>query len=311
MILGLVALFICIFLLVVVSEFLVGKIGILVKILRLPSFVISSIFLAIATSLPELSIGLISTANKQSALSLGNILGANIVNLTLILGLVCLLTGNVSTKNKTLSQDILVTAIAGILPLFFLWDYKITSTEGVILIAVYIIYNILLVSKRKLPRFQNYKNNRKKTSILFLEFITGLIVIAVCASFVVKISEELALALESTTCLFGTLFLSIGTSLPEFVVSLKAGEKKEAGVLLGNVFGSVIVNSTFILGLMAFFSPIYLPDGKFRMIMTVYLLFCFVLLPIFFKTRKKLERKEGLVLVLFYISFVLAFLFIK
>lgn len=311
MIINVVLLVFSIILLIVVSEFLIKQINILVKILRLPSFVISSIFFAFATSLPEFSVGIVSTINKQGQLSLGNILGANIANLSLIVGITCLLTGNVVAKEKSLQQDLLVTAVAGLFPLFFLWDYKLSSAEGLILIIMYIIYDLFLINKRKLPELNEQRSYKKKTHSLIFEFLGGLFLLGTSAYVVVRTSESISLVLGASTFLIGCLVIAVGTTLPELVVSYQAARKKEPGVLLGNILGSVVVNSTFILGLMAIISPLYLPVGNFRNILTFFIFFCFVLLAVFLKSKNRLERKEGLFLILFYFCFVFLLFYFK
>lgn len=303
------ALVLGIFILIKATKFSVELVRVIGLKIKVPVFLMSSIFLAMATSFPEFFVGILSAVNRESILSLGNILGANIANITLILGLSALFSGGVNTGEKILRRDVLITALLSFLPLLLLLDGRLSFKDGLILLLAYVIYNIFLYENEKSQLSATSVNNRKNR-ILFFELFTWLLVLAGSAHVVVKASEQIAAAAHFPIIFVGLFLVALGTSLPEMIVSIKAAEEKETGIFFGNVLGSVAINSTLVLGIAVMISPI---NGVSRSSLTIpgaALLLAFLLLPLFLRSNKRLERKEGLVLVGLYLGFLLTEFFL-
>lgn len=297
------------FILVKATEYsveLVREVGLKIKI---PALLMSSIFLAMATSFPEFFVGILSAVNHESILSLGNVLGANIANITLILGLSALFSGGVSAGAKILRRDVLITALLSFLPLLLLLDRALTFKDGLILLSAYAVYNIFLYENEK-PWSSVTNINNRKNRVLFFEFFIWLLVLAGSAHVVVRASEQIASALHFPILLVGLFLVALGTSLPEMVVSVRAAQEKQAGIFFGNVLGSVAINSTLILGTVVMISPVKGIPWSSLAIPGAFLLLTFILLPLFLRSNKRLERKEGLFLLGVYLAFVLTEVFL-
>lgn len=278
--------------------------------LRIPTFLLSTVFLAMATSFPELFVGVISAINRKPLLSLGNIFGANIANLTLILGLSTLVAGGMKIKNKVLFKDVFATCVVAFLPYFLLLDGFLTRLDGLALLIVYIFYNILLVREEK--RFLRYRKNQqmKKVEKLFLHLLFGIFALAVSAQAVVFSSEKISQLINFPIVLIGVFLLAFGTTLPEMIVQLKSAEDRDEGVFFGNVFGSVVINSSLILGIVSLICPIEVAESKHFFSSGIFTLIIFALLPLFLRSKNKLERREGLGLLMVYLIFILTGFFL-
>jgi cation:H+ antiporter len=105
--------------------------------------------------------------------------------------------------------------------------------------------------------------------------------------------------------------LALGTTLPELVVQIKSAEEREEGVFFGNIFGSIVANSCLVLGTVALIYPIKVVENRHFLTSGLFTLLAFILLPIFLRTKKKLEKREGVSLLLVYLIFVLTGFFLS
>jgi len=269
------------------------------KILHLTDFSIGFLLMAVATTLPELLVGINAAIKNNTALALGNVLGSNIVNLTLILGVVIILSKKISTKTDLIEKNTFYMFLISLLPLLLMLDSKISRPEGLILILIFIFY-IFRLTKHKLPKINNHYKSTKKS---FLIFIIGVFLLIASSYFVVEYATKLAVDLFLPPILIGLFLVAIGTSLPELAFGIKASLKKHPKLSLGNLTGSVIVNSTLVLGTTALIHPIT-ADFKLFLVASLFLILTSYLFFIFSKTDKKLTLKEGIVLILIYIAFL-------
>jgi len=269
------------------------------KIFHLSDFSIGFILMAVATTLPELLVGINAAIKNNTALSLGNVIGSNIVNLTLILGIVIILSKKISTKTDLIEKNTFYMFLISLLPLLLMIDSTISRSEGLILILVFIFY-IFKLTKHKLPKTNNhYKSTKKSFSI----FIMGVFLLITSSYIVVEYATKLAVELLLPPILIGLFLVAIGTSLPELAFGIKASLKKHPKLSLGNLTGSVIVNSTLVLGVTSIIRPIT-ADFRLFLVASLFLILTTYLFFIFSKTDKKLTLKEGIVLILIYIAFL-------
>jgi len=269
------------------------------KILHLTDFSIGFIFMAVATTLPELLVGINAAIKNNTALALGNVIGSNIVNLTLILGIVIILSKKISTKTDLIEKNTFYMFLISLLPLLLMLDSTISRSEGLILILIFIFY-IFKLTKHKLPKINNHYKSTKKN---FLIFIIGIFLLISSSYLVVEYATKLAVDLLLPPILIGLFLIAIGTSLPELAFGVKASLKRHPKLSLGNLTGSVIVNSTLVLGTTALIRPIT-ADFRLFLVASLFLILTSYLFFIFSKTDKKLTLKEGIVLILIYIAFL-------
>ncbi len=300
------------FLLIKSTEILVGALNRLSRASGIDKFALTSFLLALATSLPELFVGITAALERQQNLALGNILGSNIANVSLVIGGAALVGGSVAVVGDFLKQDIFYAFLAGILPLLLLMDDKLTQVEGLLLITIYGVYNFTLLrserralkrktSPRKFLRRIGYNHVERHLAWIFF----GAALLIFSADNLVKIAVLLAGSFGVPVMLIGLFLVAVGTSLPELSFELRAITKKQVSMVFGDLLGSIVANSTLILGLTALIRPIYLDGGfKVYLLASVAFVLIFAIFWFFVRTKKKLERWEGALLILFYFIFV-------
>jgi len=282
---------------------------------HLSEFTIAFILVGIVTSLPELFVGITSALGKASNLSLGNAIGSNIVDLTLIIGLTVVLTRGIRVRSSIAGKDTLYMSIIALLPFLFILNGHLSRIEGGILVGVFLLYLLrLFYRKKEFERsvFSQIKNvsvkirNRSKPLISNLLFsVLGLFLLILSAWLIVKTSSILALALNIPLVLVGLLIVSIGTSLPELAFGIKAGFSGHKEMIIGNLFGSVIANSCLVLGVTSLIYPITLTNVNLFLITAFFMLISVMLFATFIRSKEKLSSLEGILLIAIYVIFII------
>ncbi len=277
---------------------------------QLGKFALTSILMGIATSLPELFICLAAALEKEQNLALGNVLGSNIADLSLVIGGATLVGGSLSIFGEFWKKDFLAIFLAAILPLFLLLDNSLSRVDGLLLLLVFGIYNYTILAespKRRLKRRKagilhrlNHQGTQKQIAWLFL----GAALLLFSADMIVKLAGSLASQLHLPLILVGLFLVAVGTSLPELSFEIGAVRRKQVAMVFGDLIGSVVANSTLILGLTALINPIKLRSFESFFLATVFFIVIFLLFWFFVKTKRKLERWEAVVLILVYGFFI-------
>ncbi len=294
--------------LIKISDFLIKLVGTLGVKIRIPRFILSSVFLAIATASPEFFVGLVSAINKKPIISLSNVLGSGMADLTLVTGLAILIGGGLYVKKKIILHELFLIFILAILPFALLLDRNLSFFDGLLLILAYIGYNVLLIAKEKhLPEPSSFL--KKRVERLFLEFILGLLFLTGAAQIVVYSAEKVAELIKIPLTLVGFFLLALGTTLPELILESRAAKEKEPAIFFGDVFGSVVAYITGILGMVAIISPIKLTEERAFLIGGIFILISLGVLAFLLGSGRKLTRKDGAVLVALYLAFVLVEIF--
>ncbi len=301
--------FLCI-VLIKSADFTINNLNKIALALNWSKFIISFFLVAIATSLPEIFIGITSAVYRVPALSLGNIVGANIINLTLILGLVTIVGRGVPVKKNDFKRFILMTGLM-LLPFIFVLNGHVSRLEGVIALSGFVLYIIAISCKKNYLNQDNIVSS--KTKDIYKEFIycllgVGLLVIS--ANLITKIAQILALNFGLSLILTGVLIVSLGTTLPELIFGIRATMRGHKEMALGCSLGTIIANAYLGLGLAAIIYPISVIDIKRLMWTLAFLMAAVVILIIFSASSQKISRKEGAALVLFYLGFLMVQIFI-
>lgn len=290
---------------------------------KIDAFGITAFFLALATSLPELFVAVTAAIRGNPEISIGNVLGSNIANLSLVLGGAALIAGSVKATDKFINGEVFHTFLAGSLPLILLLDGSLTRFDGLLLLVVYVLYNMTVLQERRHEIVKKEKREAvwwkrwwAQISDRDVERSMGKIVIGVAllifsADMLVRLAEQVAAKSGVPMILVGLVLVALGTSLPELSFEIVALRKKEANMALGNILGSVVANSTLVLGVTVLIHPLILHDGlKSYLLATLAFIFVFVFFWLFVRTKQRLDRWEGLVLVIIYWLFVI-FEFVK
>ena len=301
------------FFLVLSGIYLVKSLGKISHFLHISEFTAAFIIMAVATSIPELFVGISSAVQGSSSLSLGNIIGANIIDLTLIMGIFILLGKGIKSKSKEAGKDVhfMLSSIVLIIILYLIGN-SLSRIDGIILLSFFIINTIRMLRKRKKYRAKLKQNSIKRHEIVLNSFIFifALFVLFISASFAVKYASSLALELNLPKIIIGLFLISFITTLPELVFGVESVIMKHESMSIGNQTGTVFTNITLILGLVALISPIKVGLSTF-LVPVIFMLISALIFAYFMKTGKKLDVKEGIFLIFFYILFIIIEFFIK
>ncbi|MBN1500342.1 MAG: calcium/sodium antiporter [Spirochaetes bacterium] len=294
------------------ANLLVDNASSLAKKLNIPDLVIALTIVSFGTSAPELVVNLTASVADTPQIVLNNILGSNIANILLILGVSSFIYPIIvkdSTKWKEIPLTFLSIAVVFIAANDVFFDKTPSSilsrTDGMLLLAFFMIflaYNFQLIKENTQTEEIHVKVKPVYLSIILL--ITGIILLTFGGKFIVSNAVSFAAKLGISERIIALTIISIGTSLPELATSAVAAIKKNSDIAIGNVVGSNIFNVFFILGLSAVVNPIPIPfASNYDIIINIsasILLFLFV----FIGKKHHIERWQGTIFVLFYCIYI-------
>jgi cation:H+ antiporter len=274
------------------------------------NFTISFVLIAFATSLPEIILGFSSAVKGQSLLGIGIALGSNIVNLTLITGLITVFTRSLNTKNAFRQKQGFLLALLSGLSILLLLDENLSRIDGLILILGYFVYLFELWNARS-------KESTKKVVIHYtaLLYIASVIIFAILSLvFVVEILLETTIFISTdlgvAPVLLGILMISTATAVPELIYEFQALKRQGERLALGDLMGAVGTNITLVLGLIALINPITFTLAPFITPLLFFAALAILFFLIFVYTKEYLHVWEGLILIFIYLIFIV-FLFIS
>lgn len=280
-------------------------------------FIVSFILMAFITSLPEFFVGISSAFHFKPELSFGNIIGSNIINLTLAVAIVVLLAKGLKCETALIQRSSIYTAIIAFLPILLMLDGKISRIDGLFLVFVLIFYFKYLFHEQK--RFSKVLPNgfrRDWTELkLFLKdlgiFFGGIFLLLLSAEGIVWSVSFLAISLGLSLTAIGILIVALGTNLPEIVFGVKAIAMERKDMVLGALMGSVVANSTLVLGSTVLIHPLEIVKFSPYIVGILFTIVTCLFFAIFSRTGRKITRKEAIVLLVIYILFVIFQLVIR
>ncbi len=280
------------------------------KITRLGEMVIGFLFLSFLTSVPELFISLVAIKSTSVDISIGNILGSNLANICIILGILALIKPLRITE-KSLRKILSVLAITSLILTGLLVTYWNNKLIGIVLVLFFMAF--IYYSKKEKITIEKLKERESPRTFIFkIEFyekllilIFSIIFVFISSRFVVVYASNIARFLNLPEILVGATIIGVGTSLPELSTSWAAVREKHVNLALGNIIGSCLINVTLVLGFVFIFSPLSIDFAIFSE-MTYFVLLSTMLLWVFLGSfgRGKLDRREGLILLVLYILFM-------
>jgi cation:H+ antiporter len=285
--------------------FVDGASGIAAKF-GIPQLVIGLTIVAMGTSAPEAAVSITAAFGGSADITIGNIVGSNILNILIILGISALVYP-LAIQKSTLIVDIPVVLLATAVLYLLGFDGNISRIDAVIMLVIFAAYlSYLFIGAKKEASLQKAENTdaeenaAKEISLLKASIFTviGLALIIGGSNFVVNSATAIAKALGLSQRFIGLTIVALGTSLPELFTSVTAALKKNSDIAIGNVVGSNIFNLLFIVGLSGVIIPVPFAEGfRFDMIVSgvaaaALLLFC---LP-----KKKLPRFAGAIMLVGY-----------
>ena len=287
------------------------------KFLGWREFVVAFFIMAFAASLPNLFVGISSALHKIPQLSFGDIVGGNLVDLTIVVALAALVAKGLPTGSRMVQTSSIFTILIAILPLLLILDGKLGRGDGTILILVFFLYIFWLFSKKE--RFAKVYDDEiesiTKEFKIFLKslgkIIFGIILLLLAAEGIVRSAVFFAQSLNLPLALIGILIVGLGNALPETYFAIISAKKGQTWMILGNLMGSVIVPATLVLGILALICPIEIIDFSPFAIARFFLIISALFFLFFVRTGRKITRKEALFLLGIYIGFLLCEAFLR
>ena len=271
----------------------------------MPAFIVGVTIVAIGTSLPELVSSIFAVFKGASEMVVGNVIGSNIANIFLILGLAAVFGRKLKTKFEILHVDLPILVASAFLFAAMIWDKNFTTGEALLMIVGLIAYFFYTVNPTR-NKSRAIENNLRKKGKLEVKTVVILFVSAFfiylgaryTIDSVIEISKMLNVGVE----LIAVSAVALGTSLPELVVSITAARQGKEEIAIGNVLGSNIFNTFAVMGIPALFGSLIIPQGIIMFALPMMIIA--TLLFFFMMQEKVITRWEGYVLLLFYVFFI-------
>jgi cation:H+ antiporter len=253
--------------------------------------------------MPEGFIAITSALQGIPAFGLGTLFGSNVADLTLVFALVILSSkNNIKINSKFLKDNKFYSLILAV-PIIFGLDGYYSRTEGLVLIMTGLFFYYLIFKKN---HKQSLEENKEKTSryksLIFL--ILSVILLLLGSNLTVKYGVAFAQNIHLSPILIAMLIVGLGTTLPELLFSLRAAQKKQADLALGDILGTVISDATILVGVIALIKPFNF-SPRIVYSTAIFMFIASLVLFAFMRSGKVLSKKEAWLLFAFYIIFVL------
>jgi cation:H+ antiporter len=277
---------------------------------RVPPLIIGLTIVAFGTSVPELMLGIVSGLEGVNSLSVGNVVGSNISNATYIIGSCAILVPIVVRFNEIKREAMFMLLALGTVTIFAA-DGGINAIEGGIMVLLFIAYSVWLVRSlyccRPTKSVQNEFDSAQpkevtlSKNLFFLLFGTAILILG--TDFAVGSASEVASGLGMSEFLIGVTIVTVGTTIPEFAASLIAARRKRPDIAVGNVIGTLIFNSTLVLGSGALIRPLAITSGQLWLGFLPMLFFGILLSGIACR-RDIVWKRTGVILVVLYVLYL-------
>ena len=297
------------------ADFFVEGASSVAKMLKVPSLIIGMTIVAMGTSLPETSVSIAASMNNQNTLAVSNVVGSNIFNLMVVLG-VCAVITELKVSKDVLKRDYPFSVLCAILLLVAgVIGMTLGRMDGIIFLVIFAVFIFYLI-KSALDARKRGEISEKEREMneemeemedlpvwkCILYIVGGAIAIKYGGDWVVDSASVIATSFGISATLVGLTICSVGTSLPELVTSIVAARKNELDMAVGNVVGSNVFNILMVLGIAATVSPIaFLTEN----IIDIVVLLVFSLITwVLCVTQKKLSKKEGILMLTLYVIYL-------
>jgi len=296
------------------GNWLVKSLSDISETLGIKQFTVAFLLMSLATSSPELFIGVNSALRGISELSLGNIIGQNIIHFTVAIFICVIISGGFYVKSKAIINTAFFSGFMALFPLILIMDGDLSRIDGLILIGLFCIYifRMLKNSKTHDKKYDDLdiKNDRtilEKFRLFFKDFgifILGSALLLIASYGIVTSSMFFAEALDIPLVLIGVLIVGLGTALPEVYFSAFSAKSGAVELMAGNLLGSTVVSTSLVLGIVSIISPINNIEFLSYFLSRVILFISVILFIFFMLSDKKITTREGWLLLMIYVIFV-------
>ncbi|MFO8016861.1 MAG: calcium/sodium antiporter [Candidatus Woesearchaeota archaeon] len=309
-----------VFLLVKGADWLIKNAAAIGRYLRISPLIIGLTVVSIGTSLPEFFVAIFGMISGSADIPMGNIVGSNIANIGLVIGVAALVCPLV-IKEKTLIYQFPFMLVSAML-LFILSNdsnifnnstYTIGRFDGAVFVVILLFFILYLYRTMRFQRtssivekeFKGEFYERKRAIVRpVLLAITGMIALSIGGKLLVDSSSALALSFGVSEKFIGLTMVALGTSLPEFFATIMAAYRKKADIVIGNIVGSNILNVLFVVGITGLFRPFSVSPSLVHIDMVIMTALVFIFLT-FATVKKSVERHEGGLLLAAYVGYII------
>lgn len=276
--------------------------------------VVGLTIVAFGTSAPELAVSLGAARNDQAGLAIGNVVGSNIANVLLVLGISALVGGSLVVAQKVVRIDVPIMVIASLVVLVMALDGRIGTGEGAVLvvgIGAYVVWTVMAALRgdddEVVAEYEEAFGTPTRGPVVVdvVQLVVGVALLLFGSRVLVTSASDIATALGVSDLVIGLTVVAFGTSAPELATSVVAAVRGERDIAVGNVVGSNIFNLLSVLGLTAVIAPGGLPvsDNALRLDLPIMVVVAVACLPIFF-TGFEISRWEGTLFTAYYLAYI-------
>lgn len=243
-------------LIMLISDRIIRYVLVISKAFGLSEMAAGFILLSVITSMPELSVSIVASLAGEGGLSVGNVLGSNVANLTIILGLAILFSRKeIMIKGQSQKELVQFLFISSVIPLFIVQRGSLGMMLGIILLILFGYFAVTISRKTESTTFtETPQQEEENITVLGIKFFVGVILIIILSKFAVDSSVDIAGFIGLPTSIIGATIIGFGTSLPELATTIQALKQGLFNMALGNLLGSCITNITLILGVSSMLS---------------------------------------------------------
>lgn len=292
------------------SKWLIGALSRVALFLKVKEFIVAFFVMAFAVTLPNLILGITAAVNKIPELSFGDVIGGNIIDLTLVLGLGALLAKEgLQANSKTVQKSSIYTIFIAVLPLLLIADGKLSRIDGVILLLSFFLYVFWIFSKR-----ENFEKVYENCPTVFDKriFLKDCLIVIGAGILLYFGAKGLVLSASFFSSMFhlplaiiGLLIVGLGNCMPETFFTIQAAKKGENWMIIGDLMGGVIMCATLVLGTVALIRPIIINDFSPFAAARVFMILAALFFLFSVRTGQKITKREGVILVFIYIFYLL------
>ena len=266
---------------------------------KIPEFIIGATLIALGTSLPEMAASIAASMNNKPDIAIANVIGSNVLNITLVLATVFIIAKNINPNRDFFAKDSTWALVPVLVFVLMIIDGLISRFDAILLLLLMAAYLLFLLQDAKnMPKEdlegldQNNFSWLKTIPIL----LAGIILIIIGAHFTVDSASSIAKSFGISEWVIGIVMISLGTSLPELVVSISAAFKGKVDMAIGNIIGSNMANTTVVLGAAALVNP--MPIVASNYIFDIATMIVATLLLVFITANKLYNKSAGISLII-------------
>ena len=270
----------------------------------LSEYITAFIIMSLATSFPEIFIGVSSAIGQAPQIALGDTIGSNIIDLTLVIGLIALLARGLSTDGVAVRKDLWILIAASLFPLLLGLDGLISWADGLLLIIFFFLFQGWQIRQagHYTKSLEELKQLKIGKSVCW--FLLSVLVLLISSKLLVDASSHLALNIGMPEIFIGMTVVALGTSIPEFAFSFRALKLGHSHMVLGDLLGASITNITLALGLTALISGIKIESTNLFLLLALGYPVMLVIFVLLVRSRSKISISVALLLILLYILFI-------